>query len=67
MVGCACTGIMGASKGGVELDPSHAHKREGVSVLLGRMPGCAVRAFAAAQVRPPARACARVRTLASAH
>ncbi|KAG2432357.1 hypothetical protein HYH02_012931 [Chlamydomonas schloesseri] len=62
VVGCATSGLMGVGPGGpFELDPSDGGgggRRRGarpgaVSVLLGRMPGCRVRAFCNLAPVPP--------------
>ncbi|KAG2439657.1 hypothetical protein HXX76_005007 [Chlamydomonas incerta] len=62
VVGCATSGLMGVGPGGpFELDPSDGGgggRRRGarpgaVSVLLGRMPGCRVRAFCNVAPVPP--------------
>ncbi|EFJ43558.1 hypothetical protein VOLCADRAFT_106819 [Volvox carteri f. nagariensis] len=51
VVGCATAGLMGVGPGGAfELDPGSGGGRmsrvsSGVALLLGRMPGCRVRAF----------------------
>ncbi|KAL4443953.1 hypothetical protein ABPG75_011690 [Micractinium tetrahymenae] len=47
VVGCCGRGLFGVQGGAaVELDPSQA-RHKGASVLLGRLPGCQLRAFAA--------------------
>ncbi|KAG2502247.1 hypothetical protein HYH03_000733 [Edaphochlamys debaryana] len=53
IVGCGCAGLMGVGPGGAfEMDPSDAvsgrrapGRPAALSLLLGRMPGCRVRAF----------------------
>ncbi|PSC69328.1 FIST C domain [Micractinium conductrix] len=47
VLGCCGRGLFGVERGQpVEIDPSERQAR-GASVLLGRMPGCVLRAFAA--------------------